>query len=108
MITQSIRAIKEKKMTKNDAKKRITAAIKKLNAMNNNVYFELEETEYSVQLICRSKSIKGTCFGAYGFIGMFDNYTKKSEAYITCMLFAEMMIAATRLNDPAAYHNICA
>lgn len=95
-------------MTKNDAKKRITVAIKKLNAMNNNVYFELEETEYSVQLICRSKSIKSTRFGAYGFIGMFDNYKKKSEAYITCMLFAEMMIAATRLNDPAAYHNICA
>lgn len=72
-------------MTKNDAKKRIAAAIKKLNAMNNNVYFELEETKYSVQLICRSKSIKSTRFGAYGFIGMFDNYKKKSEAYITCM-----------------------
>ena len=53
-------------MTKNDAKKRITAAIKKLNAMNNNVYFELEETEYSVQLICRSKSIKSTPCGLYG------------------------------------------
>ena len=42
---------------------------------------------------------------------MTKNDAKKritAEAYITCMLFAEMMIAATRLNDPAAYHNICA
>lgn len=94
-------------MTKNDAKKRITAAIKKLNTMDNRVYFELEETEYSVQLICRSRTKKDTSFGSYGFTGVFDDYKKKSEAYVTCMLFAEMIIAATRLNDPTAYHNAC-
>lgn len=39
-------------------------------------------------------------------MGMFDDYRHKIDAYVNCMLFAEVIIAATRLNDPAAYHNL--
>lgn len=95
-------------MTKSDAKKRIAKAIQELNAMNNNVRFEFAETEYSVELICQSRSRKETRYGAYSFMGMFDDYRHKIDAYENCMLFAEMIIAATRLNDPAAYHNFSA
>lgn len=97
----------QKTMRKNDVQKRIEHAIEELNAMDNKVYFEFVETEYSVKLICQSRTKKGTEFGAYSFTGMFDDYAEKLNAYEDCMLFAEMMIAATKLNDPAAYHNFC-
>ena len=42
-------------MTKSDVKKRIAKAIQELNAMDNNVCFGFEETEYSVELSCQSR-----------------------------------------------------
>ena len=95
-------------MTKSDVKKRIAKTIQELNAMDNNVCFAFEETEYSVELSCQSRARKGVSYGAYSFMGMFDDYKHKIDAYVNCMLFAEVIIAATRLNDPAAYHNLSA
>lgn len=97
---------KGKDMTKSDVKKRIAKAIQELNAMDNNVCFAFEETEYSVELSCQSRFRKETSYGIYSFMGMFDDYRHKIDAYVNCMLFAEVIIAATRLNDPAAYHNL--
>ena len=51
-------------MTKSDVKKRIAKAIQELNAMDNNVCFEFEETEYSVELSCQSRARKVVSYGA--------------------------------------------
>ena len=50
-------------MTKSDVKKRIAKAIQELNAMDNNVCFAFEETEYSVELSCQAESEKGAAMG---------------------------------------------
>lgn len=93
-------------MTRAEAKKRIERAVKKLNEMDNKLVFSYEETEYSVQLICKSKTQEITRFGAYEYIGLFDEFVDKTDAYITCMWFAEMIIAASKINDEKAYHNL--
>ena len=93
-------------MTKTDIKKRIQTAIKKLNSMENKVCFRFEEETYSVAIICESKIQKGTCFGAYSYTALFDEYKNKLDAYSNVMLFAEMMVKATDLNNPKAYHNL--
>lgn len=92
-------------MTKRDVTDRIKKAIKKLNEMDNKVYFRFKEETGSVRITCESRTVKGTCFGAYSYTGMFDEYKNKLDAYINCMLFSEMLVAATKLNDPNAYHN---
>lgn len=93
-------------MTQKDVKKRIKEAVTKLNEMDNNVCFKFEETEFSAQIICESRTYKGSRFGAYCYTGLFDEYKNILDAYINCMHFSEMLIAATKLNSPKAYHNL--
>lgn len=56
-------------MTRSDVKKRIAKAIQELNAMDNNVSFAFEETEYSVELSCQSRIRKGVSYGGIQFHG---------------------------------------
>lgn len=93
-------------MKKADAVKRIEKAIATLNKMDNKLVFSYEETDYSVELICKSKTKNSTRFGAYEYIGLFDEFANKTDAYISCMLFAELIIAASKINDKNAYHNL--
>ena len=94
-------------MTKAEVKKRIADAVKQLNAMDNQVVFAFEEKEESVGLVCKSRNSESRRFGAYCFTAFLDDYKKKQDAYEYCMQFAEVIIAATKLNDPKAYHNMC-
>ena len=67
-------------MTKSDVKKRIAKAIQELNAMDNNVSFAFEETEYSVELVCQSRFRKGVNYGAYSFMGIFDRAVEAEKS----------------------------
>ncbi len=89
-------------------KKRINAAIKTLNQMNHNLKFLFKEEEHMVSLECHSAVKEGTQFGSFETMQFFDDYRKKSQAYISLMEFAEVIIAAARLTDPKAYHNFLA
>ncbi|MEE1256262.1 MAG: hypothetical protein UHN47_07090 [Lachnospiraceae bacterium] len=93
-------------MEKSDAIKRIKNAIDTLNTMDNKLVFSYEETDYSVELICKSKTKDTTRFGAYEYIGLFEEYVNKVDAYINCMLFAELIVVASKINDKNAYHNL--
>ncbi len=90
------------------AKKRIKEAVKKLNAMENNLDFSFVEEDYYISLECHSKTRNGHHFGAFEDMQFFDDYVKKETAYVELMKFAEVMICASRLNDPKAYHNMVA
>ncbi len=89
-------------------RKRINAAVKKLNQMNHNLRFLFKEEEHTISLECHSTVNEGSRFGAYEAIEFFDDYRKKSQAYISLMEYAEVIIAAAGLNDPKAYHNFIA
>lgn len=93
-------------MTVSDARKRIENAIVKLNKMDNNLVFSYEETDYSIELICESKTKETSRFGAYEYIGFFDEFVNKTDAYTKCMKFAELIVAASKINDKNAYHNL--
>ena len=93
-------------MTRTDAIERIKKAIVKLNEMDNKLVFSYEETDYSVELICKSKTKDSTRFGAYEYTGFFDEFVNKTDAYINCMLFAELIHKASKINDENAYHNL--
>lgn len=93
-------------MKKTDAIKRIQKAISKLNEMDNKLVFSYEETDHSVELICKSKTKETTRFGAYEYVGLFDEFVDKTDAYINCMQFAELIIAASKINDKTVYHNL--
>jgi len=93
-------------MKKADAKKRIKEAIEKLNQMDNKLVFSYEETDYSVGFICQSKTNEAARFGAYEYTAFFDEFVNKTDAYVSCMLFAELIIAASKINDEKAYHNL--
>ena len=90
------------------ARKRIKEAVKELNEMDNNLRFSFVEEDYMVSLECCSTVREGTLFGSFEDIQFFDDYVKKVTAYINLMSYAEVIIAATRLNDPEAYHNLVA
>ncbi len=95
-------------MDKADCIKRIKKAIKDLNTMDNNLVFSLEETVYSVEIVCSSKKNMDHRFGSFGTMVFFSDYVLPITAYETVMEFVEGLRAATRLNDPAAYHNLAA
>lgn len=93
-------------MTKNDIKRRTKDAIKKLNNMGNKVEFNLNETSDSISLECCSRSDERCHFGIYEKTAYFTDFRKKTDAYLTVMEFAEVIIAATKLNDKKEFHNL--
>ncbi len=93
-------------MTKQDAKKRINEGIKKLNILNPNIAFELEETEYSVDLWCKSTTEPGVKYGSLSHISLFEDYANKTTAYEETMQYVEIILAAAKLYDPRAYFNM--
>lgn len=93
-------------MTKGDIKKKTNDAIKTLNAMDNKVEFSLIETSESIGLKCCSRGNKQCHFGRYEKNVYFADFRKKTDAYLTVMEFAEVIIAATKLNDAKAFHNL--
>jgi len=74
--------------------------------MDNKLIFSYEETEYSVNLVCKSRTQDSAHFGAYEYIGFFDEFINKTDAYINCMRFVELIVAASKINDKNAYHNM--
>lgn len=96
-------------MTISDSKKRLKEAIKKLNNLNKNLHFEIEEEDYCIGFICKSAKKDGCRFGAYEKTYFFDEYKKKTDAYIiNAVMSAELILAAAKINDPKAYHNLIA
>ena len=95
----------EKSRTKR-IKKLIQNKLDKLNAMEgHNLHFELEETKYNVGIIAPAPS--GSRFGVYEPAVFFDDFVSHEKAYEYLLNAVETMIAATKLNSPAAYHNCC-
>lgn len=93
-------------MTISESRKRLYETIKKLNEIQKSLIFEVEETDYSVGFTNHGKQNQISSYGVYSFTSFFDEYKKKDDAYINVVKFAELMIAASRLNDPNAYHNL--
>lgn len=90
-----------------DARKRLKAAVKKLNELQEALVFEVEETEYSIGFTNHGRQNVTSSYGCYEYAALFDDFKKKSDAYITAMWVAEMLVSACRMYDPKAYHNIC-
>ncbi len=95
-------------MNREDNRKRIRKALKTLNGMDNNVQFIFEEDKDSVSIRCISRESEHLLYGAYSSMECFSDYAYPTLAYDTLRKFAEMMVAATRLNSPTAYHNLVA
>lgn len=93
-------------MTIAKARKRLKDAVKKLNRMQNSLVFEVVESDILIGFKNHAKRNPQLSFGVYAHTALFDEYKEKVDAYINAMMFAELIIAASRLNDPQAYHNI--
>ena len=94
-------------MTITESKKRLQEAIKNLNDIQKALVFEIEETDYSIGFTNHGRRNPNKSYGAYSHTSFFDEYRKKADAYINTVMFAELIIAASKLNDPKAYHNFC-
>ena len=93
-------------MTIAKARKRLKDAVKKLNRMQNSLVFEVVESEFCIGFENHAKRNPHLSFGVFAHTSLFDEYKEKVDAYTNAMMFAELIIAASRLNDPQAYHNI--
>ena len=93
-------------MTVAEARKRLKKAVKKLNKIQNSLVFEVLESDICIGFENHAKRNPRLSFGVYAHTSLFDEYKEKVDAYINTMMFAELIIAASRLNDPQAYHNI--
>ena len=94
-------------MTIAEAKKRLNKAIQDLNQIQTALVFEIEETEYSIGFTNHGRTNTSRSYGTYSQASFFDEYRKKADAYVNTMKFAELIIAASELNNPKAYHNFC-
>lgn len=94
-------------MTVTEARRRLNKAIKDLNSLQNALVFEVKETDYSIGFTNHGKKNPSSSYGVYEQTSFFDEYKKKVDAYINTVQFAELIIAASKLNDPKAYHNFC-
>ena len=92
-------------MTINEARKRLTKAITELNDIQDSITFEVVETNYSIGFTNHGRVNKNATYGSYTVDYFFDEYKRKSSAYINAVQFAEVIISATKLTDPKAYHN---
>ena len=88
-----------------ESKKRLEKAIKDLNDLQKALVFVVEETDYSIGFTNHGKKNPDHSYGAYEHTSLFDEYKKKSDAYMNAVMVAEIMIAASQLNNPKAYHN---
>lgn len=93
-------------MTIVEARKRLKKAVKNLNEIQDSLVFCVVESDSYVGFENHGKRDTKRSFGAYEHVSVFDDYKKRVDAYITALMFAELIIAASRLNDPKAYHNI--
>ena len=96
--------MEEKIMTVKDARKRLNEAIKKLNEIQDSLVFEIVETDYSIGFTNHGRLDSNGSFGSYEHSSFFDEYKKKLDAYTNTVMFAELIIAASKLNDPKSYH----
>ncbi len=93
-------------MTIAEARKRLKEAVRKLNKIQNSLVFEVVESDICIGFKNHAKRNPHLSFGVYAHKSFFDDYKEKVDAYINAMMIAELIIAASRLNDPQAYHNI--
>ena len=91
-------------MTKAECKKRVSAAIKKLNDMEgHNLQFSSDEKEYGLFLFA-SQGEKH--YGSLEIVMMFDDFAGEEIAREEFVFAVERMVAAAHLTDPKAYHNL--
>lgn len=93
-------------MTIAESKKRLRKAIETLNGVQNAMIFEVVETDYSIGFTNRGKTYNSSSYGAFSQTSFFDEYRKKTDAYVNAVLCAELLVAGTKINDPKAYHNL--
>ncbi len=86
-------------------KKRLETAVDTLNGMDHNIVFSVEETGYSIGFSAHSKQDGKYSFGSYMHNEFFEDYLESHRAYQMSALFAEMLIAGTKLCDNKAFHN---
>jgi hypothetical protein len=78
--------------------------ISKLNAMNgHSLYFGLEEKDGGLFLV--EYAPDGKRFGIFEPYVLFEDYVSKEKAYQSMDTHVAMLVAGTKLCDPAAYHN---
>ena len=94
-------------MNISDTRKWIIDAVNKLNDMQDSLIFELYETNNGIGFKNHGRLDSNRSFGAYEHLSLFSEYKKKIDTYTNTMMFAEMIIAATKLNDPKSYHYLC-
>ena len=85
-------------------KKDIHEKIKKLNSLKgHSLNFLFEEDK---NFICvRGIGPHGERFGIFEPTVFFEDCTDKEKAYQAMATMITMLLAGTKLNDPAAYHN---
>lgn len=93
-------------MTLSYVKKEIHKNIEKLNSMDHNLVFALEESADCCGVTAVSKVSPTTHFGTYCHLAVFEEYKKPNDAYEAVMDWTTALIAGTKLLDKNAYHNM--
>ena len=89
-----------------ECKRRVKSAIDKLNEMDHQLRFGMEEDESHLSLTAARKEDDAHRFGSYEVMVLFDDFKKKTTAYEYFMMGVERIVASTKLCDPKAYHNM--
>ncbi len=92
-------------MTKQECETRIYASIDKLNRLDHKLTFSFEQDEWSWML--KAENAHGQHFGAFEPMVIFDDYKRKTDAYVSFMRQVEFLLAGTMLTAKGAYHNLC-
>lgn len=91
-------------MTKKECETRIYAAIDTLNRLGHKLTFGFEQDEWSWRL--NAENALGHRFGAFEPMVIFDDYKRKTDAYVSFMRQVEFLLAGTMLTAKGAYHNL--
>lgn len=92
-----------------EAKKELRKHIAELNKVCKNLRFAVKETEEYCAIENHSlvKGQESTHFGAFELTVMFDEIPNE-YAYAMCSIFAQGLLAGSKLLDVKAYHNFIA
>lgn len=91
-------------MTKKECEARIYAAINTLNQLDHKLTFSFEQGEWSWRL--KAENAHGGRFGAFEPMVMFDDYKRKTDAYVSFLRQVEFLLAGTKLTAKDSYHNL--
>jgi len=91
-------------MTKKECETRIFATIDILNRLDHKLTFSFEQDAWSWRL--NAENDFDHKFGAFEPMVIFDDYKRKTDAYVSFMRQVEFLLAGTKLTAKGAYHNL--